>query len=155
MPVSFQQVSDPNVERPRADRDREYLRPRLEEGFVLPRYPDDALAAEAPATDVVVRMVIAKDGSVASVEPSPLAAPPATEWELYFHRVVGETVGGWRYDPCQIRRFEDGPDRDGDGAPDYRVLASTTPIEVYLDIKFKFEIIDGAGRVSTDAEGDG
>lgn len=147
--VSFNQIPDPTAQPPSADGNREYLRPRLEEGFKLPGYPDQALAAAAPASDVVVRVVIATDGSVASVEPSPLAAPPTDEWGPLFYEAVREAVSAWRYDPCQLRVLEDGPDRDGDGRPDFQLVVDSTPLAVYLDLSFRFEIVDGDGRVST------
>jgi hypothetical protein len=151
--VSFEQIRDPAAQPPRADDDKDYVRPRLEEGFTLPRYPDEALAAGTPPAEVVVRVVVATDGSVASVRPSPLADPPATDWDELFHGAVREAVSGWRYDPCRLREFEDGPDRDGDGAPDYSLMVASTPISVYLDVKFRFEIISGSGQVSMGADG--
>jgi len=147
--VSFNQIRDPTAQPPRADGNREYLRPRLEEGFQLPRYPEAALAAGAPPTEVLVRVVVAEDGSVASVEPSPLTPPPTGAWETLFLAAVREAVAEWRYDPCQLRELEEGPDRDGDGRPDFQVVVASTPLAVYLDLAFRFEVVDGDGRVST------
>lgn len=146
--VSFEQVRDPRAKPPHADGRFEYLRPRLEEGFGLPNYPESALAAAVPPVEILVRVVVAEDGSVASVGPSPLAAPARDEWEVLFLEAVEEAVAGWRYDPCQLRELEDGPDRDGDGAPDFQVVLASTPLAVYLDLAFRFEIVDGDGRVS-------
>lgn len=146
--VSFEEVRDPSARPPVADAGKEYLRPRLEEGFTIPHYPDQALAAGAPPTDVVVRIVVATDGTVEKVTPSPLAGPSTGEWEDVFYGVVRDAVASWRYDPCQLRELEDGPDSDGDGAPDYRVVVASTPVSVYLDIRFRFEIVAGEGQVS-------
>lgn len=145
--VSFEHVRDPAARPPQADAGQEYRRPVLEEGFTLPAYPEEALAANAPPTDVVIRLVIETDGSVASVRRSPLAGPPQNEWEDLFYGVVSQTVAGWSYEPCELRDLEDGPDRDGDGVPDYIVVVSSTPVTVYLDLKFRFDIVAGAGRV--------
>jgi hypothetical protein len=150
--VSFEQIRDPSVRPPEADADQEYRRPVLEEGFTLPGYPEEALAADAPTTDVIVRVVVAKDGSVSSVRRSPLAGPPRGEWEKLFYDVVSETVADWRYEPCVLRELEDGPDRDGDGASDYTLVVASTPMTVYLDLKFRFEIVAGTGQVSMGAE---
>lgn len=150
--VSFDQIRDPQAEPPRADGRFEYLRPRLEEGFRLPRFPDAALAAGAPPTVIVVRLVVAEDGSVARVGQSPLAAPHGGEWYAMFLEAVVESVSGWRYDPCQLRELEDGPDRNGDGAPDYQSVVASTPLSVYLDLAFRFEIVDGDGVVTTSGE---
>ena len=146
--VSFEEVRDPSARPPVADAGQEYLRPRLEEGFTMPRYPDPALAAGAPPTDVVVRIVVATDGSVARATPSPLAGPSTGEWDDLFYRVVQDAVTTWQYDPCQLRELEDGPDFDGDGTPDYRLVVASTPVSVYLDIRFRFEIVAGKGQVS-------
>ena len=152
--VSFEQIRDPSVHSPEADADQEYRRAVLEEGFTLPAYPEEALAANAAPTEVVVRVVVAEDGSVSSVRRSPLADPPQGEWEELFYGVVSETVAGWLYEPCELRELEDGPDRDGDGTPDYVLVVSSTPMTVYVDLKFRFEIIAGEGRVSRGAEND-
>ncbi len=146
--VSFEQIRDPSARPPVADAGQEYLRPRLEEGFTMPSYPDEALTALAPPTEVVVRMVVDTDGSVADVTPSPLARPLTGEWQELFYGVVRDAVVTWRYDPCQLRELQDGPDLDGDGAPDYRLVVASTPVAVYLDVKFRFEIVAGTGRVS-------
>ena len=146
--VSFEQLRDPAVRPPEADPGQEYRRPVLEEGFALPAYPAAALAADAPTTDVIVRLVVSEDGTVAGVRPSPLAAPPQGEWPELFYGVVREVVSGWRYEPCELRELEDGPDHDGDGSPDYRLVVASRPVAVYLDLRFRFEIVDGAGRVS-------
>ena len=151
--VSFDQIRDPQVEPPRANGRFEYLRPRLEEGFQMPRFPDAALAAGAPPTVIVVRAVVAEDGSVARVGQSPLAAPPGGEWDALFLEAVVESVSGWRYDPCQLRELEDGPDSNDDGAPDYQVVVASKPLSVYLDLAFRFEIVDGDGVVTTSREG--
>lgn len=151
--VSFDQIRDPQAEPPRANGRFEYLRPRLEEGFRMPVFPDAALAAGAPPTVIVVRVVVAEDGSVARVGPSPLAAPLGGEWNALFLGAVVESVSGWRFDPCQLRELENGPDRNGDGAPDYHVVVASTPLSVYLDLAFRFEIVDGNGMVTTSGEG--
>ena len=146
--VSFEQVKDPAARPPQPDPGQEYRRAVLQEGFTLPAYPEEALAAGAPPTDVVVRLVVDTDGSVDSVRRSPLAGPPTSEWDELFYRVVSETVTGWKYEPCELRELEEGPDRDGDGASDYTMVVTSTPITVYLDLKFRFDIVAGAGRVS-------
>ena len=145
--VSYEQVFDPGAVRPVAGIGHEYLRPRLEEGFDLPSYPAAALAAGAPKTDVVVRVVIGADGSVTSIRPSPLADAPSGEWAAVFFDAVRQAVRGWRYEPCQLRDLEDGPDMDDDGRPDYTVVVASKPVPVYLDLSFRFEIVGGAGLV--------
>lgn len=47
-----------------------------------------------------------------------------------------------------------GPGRGGDGAPDFQLVVASTPLAVYLDLAFRFEIVDGDGRVSTSGRGD-
>lgn len=78
-----------------------------------------------------------------------VAAPPSGEWEALFLEAVEEAVADWRYDPCQLRELEDGLDRDGDGAPDFQLVVASTPLAGYLDLAFRFEIVDGDGRVTT------
>ncbi|HSN53825.1 MAG TPA: hypothetical protein VLT32_04095, partial [Candidatus Sulfomarinibacteraceae bacterium] len=101
----------------------------------------------APKTEVVVRVVIGADGSVTSIRPSPLADAPSGEWAAVFFDAVRQAVRGWRYEPCQLRDLEDGPDMDDDGRPDYTVVVASKPVPVYLDLSFRFEIVGGAGLV--------
>lgn len=146
--VSYEQLQDPSARPAVVDAEHEYVRPRLDSGFALPAYPPEALAGGAPPHEIVVRLLIATDGSVARVEPSPLAVLPQGDWSELFLACVVLAVSEWRYDPCELRTLAAGPDIDGDGKPDYRTVVAATPVPVYLDIAFRFEIVDGAGRVS-------
>lgn len=151
--VSYEQVVDPEAVRPVADVHQEYVRPALHPKMPLPTYPEEMLVAEAPPTKVVVRVVVGADGSVTSVRPSPLADTPPGEWHSIFFEAVRKTVSNWRYEPCRLQKVTDGPDRNGDGKADYKILASSTPMEIYLDLAFQFEIVDGAGSVAMGGHG--
>ena len=145
--VSYERVVDSEAVRPVADVHQEYVRPTLQPQMPLPAYPEEALAAGAPPTEVVVRVVVGANGSVTSVRPSPLANQPLSELHQLFFEAIRNVVSDWKYEPCHLQEFTDGPDRDGDGKADYRVLAGSTPMAVYLDLAFHFEIVDGAGQV--------
>jgi hypothetical protein len=153
--VSYEQVVDPEAARPVAEVHQEYVRPTLLPRMPLPAYPDEALAAGAPPTRIVVRVVVGANGSVTSVRPSPLVESDPGGWHPVFFDAVRKTVSGWIYEPCHLQEFTDGPDRDGDGRADYRIFARSTPMAVYLDLAFHFEIVDGAGQVAMGGDSGG
>ena len=113
----------------------------------LPRYPENALAAQAAPATVVVRFVVEPDGTVGQVLDSPLERSTSGPFAEEFRNEVESTLREWLFTPGAIRTFEDGADLDGDGTRDYRVLKESQPLRVYYDIRFHFAIVEGVGQV--------
>jgi len=114
----------------------------------LPDYPSRPLAARFGTARTVVRIVIDAEGRVTSIGDSPVRESTGGVYGDEFRRAVDEVVRDWTFRPAQYRVLRPGDDRDGDGEPDFQYVVSSTPIAVYLDVQFSFEIVEGKGRVS-------
>jgi hypothetical protein len=112
----------------------------------LPEYPAYALRHGCTKGTVAVRLVIGADGNVSrqqDVPGRPLGADPCL---VAFRAAVQTAVSGWRFSPAFRLRRVPGPDRDGDGRPDFERWEQT-PIAVYVDYEFLFEVVAGKGVV--------
>jgi hypothetical protein len=112
----------------------------------LPEYPGYALRHGCTKGTVAVRLVIGTDGNVSSqqdVPRRPLGNDPCL---VAFRAAVQTAVSGWRFSPAFRLRRVPGPDRDGDGRPDFDRW-DQTPIVVYVDYEFLFEVVEGKGVV--------
>ncbi len=110
-----------------------------------PEYPARALAAHAGAATVGLRIVVDKTGRVSSVGPSPVVATTPGPFESDFRAAAEAAARAWRFQSAWTATVVDGPDKDGDGKPDYKIATSTESIPVYLDVRIDFEIVDGKG----------
>jgi hypothetical protein len=57
-------------------------------------------------------------------------------------------VREWRFAPAGFMAFEPGEDYDGDGTPDFKRVKVQTPLAVYVDLRFDFDIVEGKGVVT-------
>ena len=146
--TSFNYIFDPSNPALGLPADVQFVRPHPKETTSLPRYPERALAARDGPHHEIVRIVIDAHGSVSQVLDSPMGRSDDGPFAAEYRRAVEEAVRGWRYDPGTLRRVEDGPDHDGDGKPDYKIMTSSETVAVYYDIRFTFEIVDGQGVVT-------
>jgi hypothetical protein len=112
-----------------------------------PGYPTEALSAGAGDVSVVVRIVVDETGSVREIRDSPVMKSTAGPFAAAFRDAVERTVKVWRFAPAERRVFENGPDRDGDGEPDFFRMTSATPIAMYFDLRFDFSIVEGKPHV--------
>ncbi len=146
--TSFNYIFDPSNPALGLPADVQFVRPHPMETTSLPKYPDNALAARDRPHHEVVRIVIDTDGHVSKVVDSPMGPSDGGPFAEDYRRAVAAAVKTWRYDPGTLRHVEDGPDHDGDGKPDYKVMTSSERVAVYYDIRFTFEIVDGKGVVT-------
>ena len=118
----------------------------------LPVYPPRALAAGDGPHHEVVRIVIDAEGNVGHVGNSPLGSSDAGPFGAEYREAVQQAVVLWRFAPGVLRHLEPGRDIDGDGRIDYTVTTSIEPVSVYYDVRFTFEIVNGAGVVKQDPD---
>ena len=128
--------------------DVKFYRPQPVDTKTLPKYPERALAARDAPHREIVRIVIDTHGNVDQVLDSPMGRSDEGPFAADYRRAVDYAVRMWRYEPGHLLNFKGGPDRDGDGKPDYKIMTSSDPIAVYYDIRFTFEIAAGKGVVT-------
>lgn len=158
--VDVEFLRDPNAPSVKADENQDYQAPQLLEGTSLPPYPEDLVPLDLPDQEVTVRIVIGEEGQVVTAAPSPLDTPAALaampampassaggEHRPRFQEAALAAVRQWQFTPPRIRNFRP-QDYDGDGHPDAQVLVSETPIKVFLDLRFRFAVVDGKGVVA-------
>jgi len=149
--VGFEFIADPSVTPPKVTDHQEIVAPDAIGKLVGPVYPSAALAARADPASVVLRIVIGADGHVSDVQDSPLMRSTPSPFAADFRAAADMAVRRWRFTSGRIDQYEDGPDLDGDGAPDSTHLARSDNIRVFYDVRFDFEIVGGEGRVRSSA----
>jgi hypothetical protein len=112
----------------------------------LPEYPAYALQAGCRAGTVPVRIHIGADGNVAAQRDVPGRPLPDDQCHMAFRAAVQGAVQGWKFAPAFRVTPTPGPDRDGDGRPDFQRWRQE-PIMIYLDFEFRFEVVEGKGVV--------
>ncbi len=144
--VAFHFLQDPGRVVPQLAENQDFMAPVPRE-TPLPEFPAGAhIEANTPVI-VVVRIVVGEDGAVREVLEGPLAGPNSLDIEGSFRMAVEDAVRRWTFDPAAIRTLAPGEDLDGDSKPDYKVLVASTPVPAYLDVRFRFEIVEGRGHV--------
>jgi len=113
----------------------------------LPSYPIGALMERAAPARIAVRIVIGRDGRVEKISDSPVEPSSAGPFAAEFSAAVENALRQWRFVPAMYRRLRPGGDLDGDGIPDWQDATESRAVEVYYDLRFTFEIVDGEGRV--------
>jgi TonB family protein len=103
----------------------------------LPEYPPAALRAGCGGGVVAVRIHIGPNGRVRQ-SAVPGRSPASGPCQDAFAAAVRATVSSWGFFPAMRRVCGD----DETGCTD-------SPITVYLDLEFRFEVVDGRGRVSS------
>ncbi len=121
----------------------EYVSPQLASGNPQPKYPVELVTRQLPPHTVVVRVTFDERGRVFDIAPSPVGASTHDEHETAFEGAVRDALQQWKCWPASIRKFRNGPDTDGDGKPDYRILVSQRVLKAFFDISFSFEIVNG------------
>ena len=147
--VAFQFLQDPHRVTPHLAEGEEFMAP-FPLDTPLPQYPQGAHADVSAPTILTVRIVVGEDGTVREVLESPLPGTSGGDMEASFRVAVDEAVRRWTFVPAAIRRLEPGEDADHDSQPDYTIVLDSTRVPVYLDVRFKFEIVEGIGRVRID-----
>lgn len=149
--VSYEFIVNEEADAAEVPENQELEAPRVIDA-PLPEYPEQALVAGAPPTTVALRFLVRPDGTVGDVGLSPLEdSSPEPPAEAFWH--AAETaVRRWSFVPGKIRMFKPGPDIDGDGISDYRIQTQSAAIGVYYHVRFRFEVVDGVGRVRMGAD---
>lgn len=146
--VGFGVLADPNSPKPTLSPEQKFTPPFLLEA-PPPEYPKEALIAGAGEAILVVRIIVEEDGTVREIVRSPLAHAPESSDRGLFWSAIEQAVRNWRFMPGSIDTFA-GVDRDADGTMDYHDQVQTKPVRAYLDLRFKFEVVNGEGRVQLD-----
>jgi hypothetical protein len=113
-----------------------------------PEYPAYALKAGCRDGSVPVRVFIGVDGNVANQRDVPDRPLPDDACHVAFRAAVQAAVAAWRFAPAFRLTPQPGPDRDGDGRPDFTGWKQT-PIMIYLDYEFLFKVVEGKGVVQS------
>ena len=141
--VSAKLVADPNAPRVKLAPNEQYLMPHLRPENRPPVYPPELISLHLPPRTVSLRVTFDQEGTAWKVEPSPIARSTDDQYREAFEEAVKETLMRWKCQPPRIRKFRDGPDSDGDGKPDYRIMTSQTALKAFFDLTFSFEVVNG------------
>ena len=145
--INYSFIFDPGNPALHLPTDVQFVRPVPVDTRTLPIYPEHALASRDGPHREIVRIVIDVHGNVGQVLDSPTGPSDDGPFAADYRRAVDAAVRTWRFQPGILWRFTGGPDKNGDGRPDYKVLTSEDPVAVYYDVRFTFEIVTGKGVV--------
>jgi outer membrane biosynthesis protein TonB len=110
----------------------------------LPEYPAYALRAGCRDGIVPVRVYIGTNGNVAAQGDVPSRALLSDQCHMAFRAAVQSAVRDWKFAPAFRQKPMPGPDPR---APIMRWEQS--PITIYLDFEFSFQVVQGKGVVHT------
>ena len=143
--TSVRVLNEPEAGSGRPDPSSERITPAYASSQnTLPEYPAYALRAGCREGVVPVRVVIDTDGNVAAQQDVPSRPLPSDECHMAFRAAVQSAVKEWKFAPAFRQRPVPGPDPR---APIMRW--EQTPVTIYLDFEFSFEVVEGKGRVHT------
>ena len=112
----------------------------------VPEYPAYALKAGCRSGTVPVRVYVGPEGNVTQQRDIPERPLPSDGCHLAFRAAVQGVVNDWKFAPAYRMKPVPGPERDGQpGIPRWE----QTPIAIYLDFEFFFEVVGGKGIVRT------
>jgi hypothetical protein len=141
--VAAQLLEDPSAPRVKLGPGEEYVQPQLHHENARPQYPRELIAKNLGPHVVALRVTFDEQGHVTGLANSPLAESTEDSFTAEFVDAVTKAVSTWRCYPPRIRKFRPGPDADGDGKPDYRILAAEKVLKTYFDLSFTFDVING------------
>lgn len=141
--VAYETLPDPRAVLPALTRHQVFMAP-VPVDAPLPEYPKEALAANAPPVTATVRVVVSEEGRVRDVLDSPMATAAEKGNRPEFRRAVEAAVRTWRYKAATIRTEKEGEEIPREGED---TVTNETAVPTYLDLRFTFEVIGGAGRV--------
>ena len=144
--VGFDFLPDPNDAGPSLSDDQWFKGP-VPVHAPLPEYPQQALDRVAPPVTLVIRIIVEEDGTVKEVLASPLDKSAEGDDHELFWTAIGEAVRRWRFEPAIINTLIKAPAPDRDPNFYYRMSVEAKVVRAYMDLRFKFEVVDGRGRV--------
>jgi hypothetical protein len=109
-----------------------------------PEYPAYALEAGCRSGTVPVRVFVGADGNVTGQKDIPGRPLPGDNCHVAFRAAVQGTVNGWKFAPAYRVASVPRPTRDGEPGI---TRWDQSPIPVYLDFEFFFEVVAGKGVV--------
>jgi hypothetical protein len=92
---------------------------------------------------VVLRVTFDERGRASEIANSPVAASTDDDYRPAFEAAARKALKAWGCHPPRIRKFRPGPDGDGDGKPDFRILQAERLLQAFFDVSFTFEVING------------
>lgn len=141
--VSAKLVPDPSSKQVELGPGEEYVKPELYRSNPRPEYPRDLIPLHLAPHVVGLRVTFDERGNAIEIVQSPVVESTASDYAPRFEAVAREALQAWRCHPAQIRKFRDGPDSDGDGKADYRILAASRRLKAFFDLSFSFEVVNG------------
>ncbi|HSP14556.1 MAG TPA: hypothetical protein VLV78_07385 [Thermoanaerobaculia bacterium] len=141
--VSAKLLEDPTAPGVQLGPGEEYRQPQLNPDNPFPEYPAALIGKSLPIHVVAARVTFDEEGCPIDIAGSPLRASTEDQYTPYFVGEVRKAVATWKCWPPRIRKFRPGPDTDGDGKPDYRILSAEKVLKTYFDVSFSFEVVNG------------
>jgi len=100
---------------------------------------------------LVVRIIVEEDGTVQEIHPSPLENSTDVRSREPFWAAVRQAVLSWKFAPAIILTIKERRDLEGGGGGDNEELTDARLVRTYLDLRFKFEVVNGQGRVQLES----
>ncbi len=144
--VAAKLLVDPGGPAARLGPGEEYVQPQFTPGNPLPEYPPELVKLHLPPQTVTARLFVDESRHV-TLAASPLQASTEGPYLPQFDANVRAALEKWSVWPPMIRKFKPGPDLDGDGTSDYRVLVDHLVLRAYFDLAFTFEVVNGEAVV--------
>ena len=141
--VSATLVYDPHAPPVELGPGEEFVPAQLDAGNPHPEYPASVVPHRLSLQKVVMRVTFDEKGRPLAIAPSPLEASTPGQFLPQFEEAVRHALQMWRCSAPRIRKFRPGPDSDGDGKPDFRVMSDQKILKSFFDVAFTFEVIDG------------
>jgi hypothetical protein len=141
--VSLELLPDPDSPDVKLGPGEEYVSPHLGSSNPTPVYPSHLVVLRLKPHTVVLRVTFDERGRAAEIARSPVGTPTEGEHRPAFEEAAKAALERWHCSPAQIRKFRPGPDADGDGKPDFRIMQDRKILKSFFDVSFSFEVIDG------------
>jgi hypothetical protein len=141
--ISSKLLPDRNSPQVQLGPNEDFVPPQLARSNPIPDYPAGLLPLHLPQRIVSARVTFDEQGRAIEAVPSPIGETTHDQYEPAFWSAVAEAMHQWHCSPPRIRKFRDGPDADGDGKPDYRILSAQRVFKTFFDVAFTFEVVNG------------
>jgi hypothetical protein len=149
--VSQKLVPDPDSPEVTLGPDEQFIPPQLDPSNPGPTYPAELIQLRLPPYTVGMRVTFDERGNVLDILPSPIAASTEGPHRPAFEDATRAALRRWHCWAPQIRKFRPGPDADGDGKPDYRIMSDRRSLKTFFDVSFAFEVVNGVPVVKSAA----
>lgn len=141
--VTAKLLADPSAPSVQLPPGETYVEPQIMRGNPMPEYPADLIPLKLPPHVVVLRITSNEESRIDDIRPSLLGGSTEDQYSTRFQQATEQAVAQWKVFPAEIRKMKDGPDLDGDGKPDYKIVTGRKILKAFFDIAFRFEMVDG------------